>query len=189
MDRVHRQPARIGRPGLALAAVAVHIALVSCGGDPGATPAEPTPPSQESVMPPPAPAPPSQESTMPSPVPPSSAASTEATTLLTVEIRQSETAEPVEYVLECSGDASGPNTTLPNADEACATVQSLGADFFNALPNTNVVCTQQYGGPQTASISGTVNGTQVRARFALTDGCEILRWNAVRGILGAGGAA
>lgn len=126
---------------------------------------------------------------MPSPVPPSSAPSTEATTLLTVEIRQSETAEPVEYVLECSGGASGPNTTLPNADEACATVQSLGADFFNALPNPNVACTQQYGGPQTASISGTVNGTQVRARFTLTDGCEISRWNAVRGILGGGGAA
>ncbi|WP_049822136.1 SSI family serine proteinase inhibitor [Arthrobacter sp. H41] len=125
---------------------------------------------------------------MPSPAPSSSVPSADSATLLTVEIRQSETAEPVGYVLECSGDTPGPNTTLPNATQACATVQRLGADFFNALPDANVACTQQYGGPQTASISGTVDGTQVRARFALTDGCEISRWNAVRSILGSGGA-
>ncbi|WP_051476821.1 SSI family serine proteinase inhibitor [Arthrobacter sp. Br18] len=184
MDRVHTQPARILRRGIALTVLTLTLGLAACGAPAGA-PAEPDAPRSPTHSPTP-----QESSAMPSTPSPAdpSAPGAQASTLLTVEIRQSDTAEPVRYVLECSSATPGPNTTLPNAEEACATVASLGASFFNALPDRNVACTQQYGGPQTASITGTVDGTQILASFALTDGCEISRWNAVRSILGTGGA-
>lgn len=172
MDRVHHPPARVFRRVMVVTVLTVHLGACSAPGD--------TPPPQGPTI--------QETSAMPSPVPSSSTPEIGATTLLTVEIRQSESAEPARYVLECSGGTPGPNTTLPNPTRACATVESLGASFFTALPDKNIACTQQYGGPQTAVISGTVNGTQVLAGFSLTDGCEISRWNAVRSILGTGGA-
>jgi len=45
-------------------------------------------------------------------------------------------------------------------------------------------CTQLYGGPQTASIRGTLRGEPVDARFSRTDGCQIARWEQVGDLLG-----
>jgi hypothetical protein len=39
------------------------------------------------------------------------------------------------------------------------------------------VCTQIYGGPQEALVTGTVRGDRVWVRFSRRDGCEIDRWN------------
>jgi hypothetical protein len=39
------------------------------------------------------------------------------------------------------------------------------------------VCTQIYGGPQQARVTGTLGGRRVSARFRRTNGCEIARWN------------
>ncbi len=109
-------------------------------------------------------------------------------TRLTISLQDSPDAAPVEYVLECVDGHPGPGTTLPNASAACGVVAALGAEFFTAVPDKNLLCTEIYGGPQTAQISGTVDGTPVQARFARTNGCEISRWNAVQEILGTGGA-
>jgi hypothetical protein len=43
-----------------------------------------------------------------------------------------------------------------------------------------VACTQIYGGPQTALVTGEFRGRRVRATFNRKNGCEIARWNAVR---------
>jgi hypothetical protein len=118
------------------------------------------------------------------PAPPPSASGTR----LAVTIQESPDAEPVEYVLECVEGRPGPGTSLPNAEAACTVVSRLGVKFFTAIPDKNIVCTEIYGGPQTASITGTVDGKPVRARFARTNGCEISRWDAVKEILGTGGA-
>jgi len=40
-----------------------------------------------------------------------------------------------------------------------------------------------YGGPETASIKGTLNGEHVDAKFSRTDGCEIHRWETVQPLL------
>ncbi|MHA7263111.1 subtilase-type protease inhibitor [Arthrobacter sp. TMN-37] len=108
-------------------------------------------------------------------------------TRLLISIQDSPEAAPVEYVLECVEGKPGPGTSLPNAESACSVVDRLGTKFFTARPDRNIVCTDIYGGPQTASITGTVNGETIRARFARTNGCEISRWDAVRDILGTGG--
>jgi hypothetical protein len=44
-------------------------------------------------------------------------------------------------------------------------------------------CTQIYGGPETATIQGTLNGDPVDASFSRTDGCQIARWQRVRDVL------
>lgn len=42
------------------------------------------------------------------------------------------------------------------------------------------VCTEQYGGPERASVSGTLDGTNIDVNFSRTDGCEIARWDAAQ---------
>ncbi|THJ65805.1 hypothetical protein E8P82_11000 [Arthrobacter echini] len=108
--------------------------------------------------------------------------------LLTISIKQDASADPVQYVLECVDGVPGPASTLPGAQAACARIAALGPDFFTARPDKDIICTQQYAGPQTASITGDFNGTSVLASFALTDGCEISRWKQVQELLGAPGA-
>jgi hypothetical protein len=64
----------------------------------------------------------------------------------------------------------------------CTGVASLSkADFAPTPPDT--VCTQQYGGPQTAHVTGTLRGEPIDARFSREQGCEISRWDAVVPIL------
>ena len=68
--------------------------------------------------------------------------------------------------------------TLPRRAAACARLGRLRAPFAPVPPN--VACTQIYGGPQSALVTGTFRGRRVRARFNRRDGCEIARWDAVR---------
>jgi hypothetical protein len=44
-------------------------------------------------------------------------------------------------------------------------------------------CTQLYGGPQTATIEGTLRGEPVDLSFSRVNGCEIARWDAARALL------
>ena len=50
------------------------------------------------------------------------------------------------------------------------------------LPAT-AVCSELYGGPATARISGTLNGEPVDLRFDLANGCEIARMHAAAPLL------
>jgi hypothetical protein len=79
--------------------------------------------------------------------------------------------------------------THPDAEAACA---ALAAKGESALPPVakDMMCTQQYGGPQTAKITGTWKGETVNASFSRTNGCEISRWQDLKGLLpDAGGVA
>jgi hypothetical protein len=59
--------------------------------------------------------------------------------------------------------------------ELCRAVGAMKADVFEPTPR-NVACTQQYGGPETAKVTGTFRGEPVDAEFARRNGCEIARW-------------
>ena len=76
--------------------------------------------------------------------------------------------------------------THPDPDAACRALEAHGA---NALPpvRKDVACTQVYGGPQTATITGTWQGKPVRSSFSRINGCEISRWDRLRGLLPPGG--
>ena len=44
-------------------------------------------------------------------------------------------------------------------------------------------CTEIYGGPAVARVRGELLGERVDARFELTNGCEIKRWDRNRALL------
>ena len=69
-----------------------------------------------------------------------------------------------------------PGGTLPAPDRACSALDALGADAFEPVP-PDVACTEIYGGPQVAEVSGTHKGKPVLARFNRSNGCEIDRWD------------
>lgn len=68
--------------------------------------------------------------------------------------------------------------TLPNRVTACRRLTAMSRPF-RAVPK-DATCTQIYGGPQIALVTGRLKGRRVRARFDRHDGCEIDRWNRVR---------
>ena len=74
-------------------------------------------------------------------------------------------------------DAEQPETVTVNCDAAedCPEVDALDPKVFEPTPGT-VACTQQFGGPETAKVTGTFKGDEVDAEFGRQNGCEIARW-------------
>jgi hypothetical protein len=77
------------------------------------------------------------------------------------------------YTLRCA-PAGG---TLPHRAAACTKLMRLNRPF--APTPKGVACTQIYGGPQQALVTGRFRGKLIRVRFSRKDGCEIARWNRV----------
>ena len=65
---------------------------------------------------------------------------------------------------------------------ACQRLAGLSAARLKPVP-ANVACTQIYGGDATARVRGELLGKPVDARFELTNGCEIERWDRNRVLL------
>ena len=71
----------------------------------------------------------------------------------------------------------------PRADTAaCRRLAGLTAAQLEPVP-ANVACTEIYGGDATARVRGELLGKPVDARFDLTNGCEIERWDRNRVLL------
>ncbi|RKQ92036.1 hypothetical protein C8N24_1875 [Solirubrobacter pauli] len=70
----------------------------------------------------------------------------------------------------------------PTDGDACGAAAGVSAADL-AEPKGDVACTQMFGGPETATIKGTLRGEPVDARFSRTDGCEIARWDKVKPLL------
>jgi hypothetical protein len=66
--------------------------------------------------------------------------------------------------------------SLPQAAKACSRVTAAS---LRPLAR-DMICTQIYGGPQTARVRGRIDGSRVDSRFARNNGCEIHRWDSVR---------
>ena len=73
--------------------------------------------------------------------------------------------------LDCIGSATeqGPS---------CALLKKLPASAFEPAPK-DAVCTMIYGGPETATIKGQIDGRTVDATFSRANGCEIDRFKKV----------
>jgi len=95
---------------------------------------------------------------------------------VTVRTRSGSTART--YTLRC--DPTGGDH--PDPEAACAALDRA-ARAFAPVPKEQL-CTQTYGGPQTAAIEGTWRGTMVSATFDRTDGCEIARWDSLAAVFG-----
>lgn len=122
---------------------------------------------------------------------------------LTIEVVQDKGAEPARYRLRCRGGQSvsaqpgaegaenghtGSWEELPDADAACR-VLATHRKLLTEEPDRQRICTEQYGGPESATVTGSVSGRQVNASFARTNGCEISDWEKLQPLFGKAGTA
>jgi hypothetical protein len=73
------------------------------------------------------------------------------------------------FTLRCAPAAG----TLPKAATACSKLGTLPRPF--APVSRDAACTEQYGGPQQALVTGRLRGNAVWAMFSATNGCQISR--------------
>lgn len=103
------------------------------------------------------------------PAPGSSASA--AGTELTIVVRDAPRRGERTYTLEC--DPAGGDH--PDPEAACQSLRELKDPFTPVSPDA--MCTEIFGGPQTATVTGTFRGDPVNAEFSRTNGCEIARWD------------
>ena len=180
------------RPLLAVLAVA---GLAACTGTPDNTApssANPTASSSASQGPSDAPAP-DTETTVPAPPPSAppvpSPGPGAGNAELSIMVKPTSTDPALSYTLVCRDGVSTTESKHPTADAACAALKNNTALLSPAAKDPSRACTEQYGGPQTATVTGIVDDTPVDTEFALTNGCEIGAWTAAQDVLGASGGA
>ncbi|MDW3219985.1 MAG: hypothetical protein R8F63_15330 [Acidimicrobiales bacterium] len=99
---------------------------------------------------------------------------------LTITYQLAEDDDPVAYQLACLGDTAtvmgeGAPTT---ADRMCLALHDDAVrDRVVHGPPTDVACTEQYGGPQIATIVGTLDGEEIDTSFDRANGCGIGDWD------------
>lgn len=103
---------------------------------------------------------------------------------LTIRRREEPSAGEYVFRLVAAAGRIMDGSSLPAPEAALAEVERFGADIFFPTPGPPKLCTQQYGGPQVAVVTGIFHGRQVHAMFKRTDGCEIGRWNSLTALLG-----
>ncbi|QHK21458.1 serine protease inhibitor [Pseudarthrobacter psychrotolerans] len=179
------------RPLLAVLALAGLAGLAACTPTPdgtGPSSASPTASSTASQGSSGSPAP-DTETTVPAPspsAPPAPSAGPGAGNAeLAIMVKPSSTEPAVNYTLVCRDGLPTAESKHPKPEAACAALKNNAALLSPAPRSKDVACTQQYGGPQTATVTGIVDDTPVDVTFANTDGCEIAAWNAARDVLGA----
>jgi hypothetical protein len=87
--------------------------------------------------------------------------------------------------LTCRGSdrrAEGALDGRAPAAELCAQARGI-AELLTTTPAKGRTCTQLYGGPETAHVTGTIDGDKVNRRFRRTNGCEIADFTRAAGLL------
>ncbi|WP_353711156.1 SSI family serine proteinase inhibitor [Arthrobacter sp. K5] len=157
------------------------------------TPGTGTPGTGTPSTPAPGSTPPDAETTVPAPAPPAASPLPSGPGAgdaeLSITVKASKDGKVVNYTLVCKDGAPMAESQHPNAAAGCTALKNNAAIVNRAAPPKGISCTQQYGGPQVATVTGEVNGTPVETSFALRDGCQIGAWNAAKDILGAAGGA
>jgi hypothetical protein len=82
------------------------------------------------------------------------------------------------WTLRC--DPSG--GTHPAPEAACRAL-AANTDALAPVPR-DAACTEVYGGPQVARVTGVYRGRGVRSTFERTNGCEIERWDRLASLFG-----
>jgi Subtilisin inhibitor-like len=85
-------------------------------------------------------------------------------------LRRRGAGEAKTWTLRCDP----PSGNFPDPEEACERLDELEQPFAETPIDT--LCTEQYGGPELASVQGVYRDESVSTRFDRTDGCEIARW-------------
>lgn len=109
-----------------------------------------------------------------------------ATVNIRVQVRANESAQAREATLTCDPPAGTEwlsDTTKAGA--ACTQVRSRANTkrLIDGSPSDRA-CTEIYGGPQIARVTGTIGGKSVDATISRSDGCGIADWQALGSLLG-----
>lgn len=184
---------QLARTALVLLAVA---GLAGCTGGPSPTPsptastgATTAPASPGATTGTPSP---DTETTVPAPSPsaaPLTSGPGQGNAELAIMVKPSETGTPTSFTLVCQNGVPAAESQHPDAAAACTALKNNPAILGPAPRATAQACTQQYGGPQQATVTGVVDGSPVEAGFSLRDGCAIAAWNAAKDVLGSSGGA
>jgi hypothetical protein len=83
-----------------------------------------------------------------------------------------------EWTLSCAGLVRGSH---PEPEAACAHLAAMSDPF--APLGADTVCTEQFGGPQTARVIGRWDGEPVDIELSRSDGCRIAQWDALGPLL------
>lgn len=97
---------------------------------------------------------------------------------LVIEYDPGEGARVERYTLRCGDSVEG---DLPDAEAACQHLAGL-EEPFAPVPD-DAICTQQFGGPQTAHVTGQWRGEPVDLQLSRTDGCRISQWDRLGSLL------
>ncbi|MCZ2861194.1 SSI family serine proteinase inhibitor [Blastococcus sp. VKM Ac-2987] len=97
---------------------------------------------------------------------------------LRIEVDRGDGSPPETWTLSCVGPVEG---THPEAEAACAHLRGMSAPF--APVPADAMCTEQYGGAQTARITGRWGGEPVDLELSRVDGCRIAQWDALGPVL------
>ncbi len=83
--------------------------------------------------------------------------------------------------LRCAGGDPEATGYLEDGDPAalCRAARAV-ASLITRQPPARRVCTQIFGGPQTARVTGTLAGADVDRRFSRHNGCRIAEWDRLR---------
>jgi len=112
---------------------------------------------------------------------------------LAVMVTSAQGAKTVNYTLVCQNGVPAAESQHPTAAAACTALKNDPALLSPAPVSKDRLCTQQapaqYGGSEEATVTGSVDGKAVEAKFSLRDGCEIARWTGAKDILGSTGGA
>lgn len=182
-----------------LLALGVMGGLAAC--NPGTGTGEPTPTTGTASESPAAPGStstpgtmaPDAETTDPAPAPPAPAplpsGPGKGDAELAITVKPSQDSAAVNYTLVCKNGVPAEESQHPGAAAACAALKENAAILNDPGPREGVACTQQYGGPQVATVTGIVDGIPVETTFMLRNGCEIGAWIAAQDVLGSAAGA
>ncbi len=93
---------------------------------------------------------------------------------LQIEMDLGDGSAPQTWTLTCVGFVEGSH---PEAQAACDHLAGMDRPFA-PLP-ADVVCSQQYGGPETARVLGRWGGEPVDLELSRVDGCRIAQWDSL----------
>ncbi|NOJ60587.1 hypothetical protein [Arthrobacter sp. 260] len=180
-DRLTRR--QLSRSSFLVGSGLVLLVLAGCGAEsggtaPGTATGSPTATTQSET-----PAPSGQPTPDPSDTATGNAA---ADAQLSIVLTAGEGAEPVTYELACEAGEPVGDSALPDPSAACDVLATNG-DLIMDEPAAGAMCTQLYGGPETAVVTGTLNGNAVDASFSRDNGCSIDRWAMFEPLLGTSG--
>jgi hypothetical protein len=86
--------------------------------------------------------------------------------------------------LRCDGTAVATGFLRSAAGPACSLVRRGVLQQVAAKQRSRRLCSQIYGGPQSAHITGTVQGQDVDLTVTRTDGCGTADWQTLQPLLG-----